>query len=126
MVLLGADNHIEMRSIFKELLTTALCHTAHIAVDNMWLTHSVPAHDSHLTERFLLSLIPYTTGVHEDSICLLFVRCDRITAFHEHPSNLLRIAFVHLSSVCLDKYLGHRKAAWGGNFSEMLMQRLTK
>ncbi|MFC4995260.1 hypothetical protein [Rubritalea tangerina] len=46
-------------------------------------------------------------GIHKDRISFELVFGDRVTTFSKHPSNLLRITLVHLSSVGFDEYVGH-------------------
>ena len=104
---LRPHHQIKVRHSLEKLLSPALGHASHETKDDMSPLISVLPHYPHFAQSLLLGLIPDTAGIDQYSIRIMFARRQSITTFGKCLSNLLRITLVHLSSVSLDKYLGH-------------------
>ena len=87
---------------------------------------TVLPHDAHLSQSFLLRLIPHAAGIDQDGISIMLARSQRIAALRKCLSDLLRITFVHLSPVSFDKDLWHRPevSVIGGDLNPEIPQLL--
>jgi hypothetical protein len=107
VILLGANDHVEVRDPLEQLRPAALRHAAHEAENHVRLVPPVAAHAAHLAERLLLGLIAHRAGIHEDRVGIGLVAGDGVAALGEHLRDLFGVALVHLATVGADKNLGH-------------------
>ena len=109
VVLLGADDHVEIRQRFEKLFATRLGHAAHEAVNDVFPVAALVDQVAHFAERLLLCLVADRAGVDQNGVGFVFVAGDRVAAFAEHPRDLFRVAFVHLAAVRFDVDFRHGK-----------------
>ena len=107
--LLRSRHQVEMGQFGEKRGTAALRHATEKPEDGVRAALLQAAQGAHFADGLLLGHVADAARVQEDDIRVFGVAGHLVAARDEHLRDLLRVALVHLASVGLEKYLGHRK-----------------